>query len=286
MLKYFRKDSQYYAPLRRDEGLEDAGLHFDSKPLIRDRDDSSPPSSPDILTPRLSRSSSNSFRSRNLSISFFFIACTLSLIASTINVTFLSMKGTYNSLKMPTKKPTVYLGLDRVKYNHTLCRNRVTFPAAYSVAPSSDLKSSKKMEAPGDIITLSFGEDVSAIADFYIPDYGLENCTLSTQVSRNYTMPTPGPWAVELWRLDSPDPGSSKRFIDTLHFAPKLQSTSVPFWCPSRQHTLVELRCPQEGCKIEFLLQGVTDLTPLPRTRSQTGFKVRHWEDLSCIPSV
>ena len=120
---------------------------------------------------------------------------------------------------------------------------------------------------------LSIFRQVRALVDFYVPDYGLENCTFS---ARRY--PTSGipdsasngsaqaqdmAVDIDVYLLPSlhVDDRGAAMLLDTLAFVPGRESTSKPFRCPGRSHVFFEWRCATEDCELVIPLEGVTSLS-------------------------
>ncbi len=99
--------------------------------------------------------------------------------------------------------------------------------------------------------------------DFYVPDYNLENCTLTFQsvLSVRVAVETPETFEMEVWLSRGSASLLEKIFLDRLRYSPGTESTTVPFYCPSRSHIFLQIKCPAERCKIDFPLEGVTSMS-------------------------
>lgn len=86
----------------------------------------------------------------------------LSIFLSAANLSFLSLRRSYDAYysNIPTKIPSVYMGLERLQHNPGTCRSRMTFPKAFGIFNGDNLQSMTKVHAPGDKTVMSFGEQV------------------------------------------------------------------------------------------------------------------------------
>ncbi|KAI9060771.1 hypothetical protein FKP32DRAFT_1595092 [Trametes sanguinea] len=126
----------------------------------------------------------------------FLTTCTAVLALSALNLLSLSSAASLSSLSSAAaqnraaqarlragelKRPSVYLGLDRVPVEPGYCRSRGTFPRRFWTydADAGARAVLERVHAPDDKTTLRFGGPVRVVVDAYIPDHGLENCTLS-----------------------------------------------------------------------------------------------------------
>lgn len=134
----------HYTPLDSEE--------TDDKPLISSPSSSSPPPPEQ----RIASLSSRAFV-------IFLITSIVSILLSLLNLTILSSSQTYRNIPKPLKSPSVYIGLDRVKYKEKLCRNRVVYPVRYWTFKGEDIKAKKQVLAPEDRVILSFGGDVGRL---------------------------------------------------------------------------------------------------------------------------
>ncbi|EMD38052.1 hypothetical protein CERSUDRAFT_93574 [Gelatoporia subvermispora B] len=197
----------------------------------------------------------------------FLAACILSAALSAINLSILSAVQTIRVLPTPMKTPSVYIGLDSLRgKNNTLCRSRVTYPESVATFEKENVRGRTRLHAPGDKMILELGGTKSAYVDFRIPDYGLENCTLSLKRNDTSSPPALTQYAanVEIWLLQDEGKLKNKVLLDTLNFANETQSTTAPFFCPAQSHLFFQLRCPGEGCHVQIPLQNVTAMSKHP----------------------
>ncbi|EMD38087.1 hypothetical protein CERSUDRAFT_93607 [Gelatoporia subvermispora B] len=218
---------------------------------------------------------------------WFLAACILSAALSAINLGALSAVQTIRSLPTPIKTPSVYMGLDTLRgKNNTLCRSRVTYPESVATFEKANIRGRTRLHAPGDKMILEFGDTTSAYINFRIPDYGLENCTLSLKCNdtSTYLDQTQFTASVEIWLLQNEGKLRDKVLLDTLTFANGAEPTTAPFFCAAQSHVFFHLRCPGEGCQVQIPLQNVTAMTAGVDSRLQTGLSLTQYEALTCIP--
>lgn len=67
--------------------------------------------------------------------------------------------------------------------------------------------------------------------------------------------------SIDVFMIPSENDLTHKIFLDTIELIPGRESTTRPFFCPSRSHIFFEWRCAAEDCKIEFPMEGVTSLS-------------------------
>ncbi|OSC99594.1 hypothetical protein PYCCODRAFT_1438165 [Trametes coccinea BRFM310] len=237
----------------------------------------------------------------------FLATCTAVLALSALNLLSLSSSAALSTAAQnraaqarlragELKRPSVYLGLDRVPVDPGYCRSRGTFPKRFWTydADMGARAVLERVHAPDDKTVLRFGGPVRVVVDTYIPDHGLENCTLSLRriptspSSPSDDSPTQD---IDVYLLpsasihpESPH-GGGATYLDTLLYAPGRESTSRPFFCPSRGHVFFEWRCAARDCKVEFDLEGVTSLTASAASLSKTGFRITQYEGMQCIPA-
>ncbi|KAM5544687.1 hypothetical protein V8D89_001585 [Ganoderma adspersum] len=223
---------------------------------------------------------------------FFIYTCIATLALSAVNISYLSASTTLQTSRAVSaappsgdlKRPSVYLGLENVVFEQSYCRTRGTFPKSFFTYDSRDGPHAqpRHVHAPDDKMTLKFGGPVRTVVDFYVPDYGLENCTLSarrypahrtsesdsgTEAHRTVTTRAPGDSDtavdIDVYLLPSPhaDDRAAATFLDTLAFVPGRESTSKPFHCPGRAHVFLEWRCATDDCELVIPLEGVTSLS-------------------------
>lgn len=214
---------------------------------------------------------------------FFLGAVALSLVLSALNLSAISAEKTYNAVTYyATKTPSVYMGLERVKLKTPMCRGRGSFPKRFYTVQGDDWQHRTHVHAPADKIRFQFGGHTSGMLDFYFPDVGLENCTLTTQGFRDSGS------RFELYKLDNMRGDiTGRELISTLDFSKHpgtFELTTKPFYCPSRTHMLFLWTCPDPGCKVDFPLAGVTHMTAGDKSRNATGLRLTQWEHLHCIP--
>lgn len=146
---------------------------------------------------------------------------------------------------------------------------------------------------------------VRAVADVYIPDHGLENCTLNLRHMHggdaDASLSAVGVEVYLRTSVDLVDGEGPTTYLDTLLFAPGKESISRPFYCPSRSHVYLEWRCPARDCQVSLPLEGVTSMSMLlsdclvlslidhgtsassPASLAKSGFRVTQYEALHCI---
>ncbi|OCH83911.1 hypothetical protein OBBRIDRAFT_742499, partial [Obba rivulosa] len=194
----------------------------------------------------------------------FLSTCIISIVLSAENIILLSALQTRRVIPHSTKMPTVYMGLEALRsQNSSMCRSRSTFAKSFSVFHADDVSGKQRVHVPDDRTTLSFGGEVSAFVNFYIPNYGLENCNLTAKRVASLANPAVKPDAnIEVWLLSNEaisDGGII--FLDTLYFSYNLEFTTKPFFCSSCSHMFFQRRCPAEGCKVQIPLEGVTAMS-------------------------
>ncbi|TFK91582.1 hypothetical protein K466DRAFT_582712 [Polyporus arcularius HHB13444] len=233
----------------------------------------------------------------------FVWSCIGVLVLSSINLAFLSTsttlrlaQDTLSPARSPNtlKRPSVYLGLENVVFEPSYCRSRGTFPKTFYTydardGPRAELQ---HLHAPDDKMSLTFGGPIHAVVDTYIPDYGLENCTLQLRRMSPSHPTTDRPhttraFNIDIYLLPSLNPADRARrvHIDMLSFAIGKESASKPFFCPSRSHVFFEWVCASDECEsqISIPLEGVTSLTASAESLTKTGFTVTQYESLKCI---
>ncbi|EIW52134.1 uncharacterized protein TRAVEDRAFT_75256 [Trametes versicolor FP-101664 SS1] len=223
----------------------------------------------------------------------FIASCIVALALSALNLTALSAWTTISTLLPSTrptaselKRPSPYLGLEKLAVEPSSCRSRATFPKSfytYDTRAGSNAELTR-VHAPGDQATLIFGGPVRAVADVYVADYGLENCTLNLRRNKDAALPQ-GAVDVEVYLRPAADRagGVLSTFLDVLTFAPGKESISRPFHCASGSHVFLEWRCPASNCRVSLPLEGVTSMTSTTTSPSKTGFRVTQYEALHCI---
>ncbi|EED80953.1 predicted protein [Postia placenta Mad-698-R] len=195
---------------------------------------------------------------------FFLFASCISVLASVVNVSLLSAAHAYHTFSSPVKTPSVYMGLESLQRDPARgCRSRTTFPQSFATFHDDDVQQMTPVHAPDDKTSIAFGGKISAHATFYVPDYGLENCTMSV---KNVERPPSPPDAVqdgdvEIWMLPEKGRLADKVYIDTLRFSPGVESTSRPFFCRSRSRMFFQWVCPQKVCHIHYSIEGVTTMS-------------------------
>ncbi|KAI0709720.1 hypothetical protein C8Q76DRAFT_777541 [Earliella scabrosa] len=242
---------------------------------------------------------------------FFLYSCAAAIALSAVNLSLLSTRGSlsdaYHSRKSSSssadepKRPSVYLGLENVVFTPSYCRSRGTFPKTFYTydARHGPHAALQHVHAPDDRMTLTFGGPIRAVVDTYIPDHGLENCTLNLRrVRASDPLPhndsTDGAQAhqsrafdIDVYLLPGLDAPSRTRasHLSTLSFAEGTESVSRPFHCPSRSHVFLEWRCAADDCEnaIVVPLEGVTSLTASAESLGKTGFRVTQYEAVECI---
>ncbi|KAJ8488215.1 hypothetical protein ONZ51_g3683 [Trametes cubensis] len=225
-------------------------------------------------------------------------SCVAALILSTINLLSLSARATilmaqgYSTYMQPRlsqlRQPSVYLGLENVPVNPLSCRSRGTFPRRFYTYDANSLQPRlERVHGPDDKTTIAFGGSVRAVVDFYVPDYGLENCTLSLQRVSNggFGMPDNTTGNIDVYIVHDAEVGidPTATYLDTLSYISEQESTSRPFYCPSRSHVVFEWRCLTKDCVVYMPLEGVTSRTASGTSLSQTGFRVTQYEAMHCI---
>ncbi|KAF8514424.1 hypothetical protein BU17DRAFT_52585 [Hysterangium stoloniferum] len=251
---------------------------------VDDELDAAPPSS--TSKPIFSTYFQPTFRGHGNGWSFLLVSCAISLFISAVNMIFLSAPNAYSPAHagIPTKAPSVYLGLETVEIEKPLCRSRTSFPKTLSVFQGNDVKGRTQIHAPGDKARFDFGGEVSAYIEFYVPDYGLENCTLTGKFHDEPTASRPNKVSeIDIWVLPDKEDLSSKVFLDTLRFSRRNESTSRVFYCPSRTRMYFQWHCPNKDCSIQFPLEGVTSMTASAASLSNSGFRLSQYEGVECV---
>ena len=222
---------------------------------------------------------------RNSGFYFFLVSCTIALIISACNSAFLSVTNSYQlfATSKPSRAPSVYMGLEKLPPNTNVCRSRMTFPKQFATFREDNLNEMTPVHAPGDKVSLSFGGEVrsfflyviwhtlnveaslqiSAHVGYYVPDYGLNNCTVTIKSIADPYPVRSANFSVEIWRLSDSSSLSDKILLGTLTLSQgiSMESTTEPFYCPSRSHMFFQWRCPQKDCSINLPLEGVTTMS-------------------------
>ncbi|KZV99269.1 hypothetical protein EXIGLDRAFT_699295 [Exidia glandulosa HHB12029] len=198
-------------------------------------------------------------------------ACIISLSISAVNLSLLSLRQLSASPPSKFRRPSVYIGLDRVERN-------ASWPLPQYIA-NYPISISHIDKAHPDVVSkqrdVKLSADVSVVAQFRMRDFGMDNCTFGVWLSpydmlkdaktnRTYAVHH-GSANVEVWDLDA-DP------VDDLDWTrlsyrtrPKRRSlrakltvkpgaaTSVPnFECPSGRVMTFEVACADANCGLEF----------------------------------
>ncbi|KIM90103.1 hypothetical protein PILCRDRAFT_811817 [Piloderma croceum F 1598] len=226
---------------------------------------------------------------RNSGLYFFLVSCTIALVISAFNSAFLSVTNSYQifATSKPSRAPSVYMGLENLPPNKSVCRSRMTFPKQFATFRGDNLNGMTPVHAPGDKVSLSFGGEISAHVDYYVPDYGLNNCTVTIKsIADPYPVRNANS-TVEIWRLSDSGSLSDKVLLGTLTLSQgtSMESTTKPFYCPSRSHMFFQWRCPQKDCSINLPLEGVTTMTASAESLTKTGIRLNQYELLSCARS-
>ncbi|KAJ7506560.1 hypothetical protein B0H11DRAFT_235225 [Mycena galericulata] len=209
---------------------------------------------------------------------FFVGACLVSLLLSTINITLLSVSTSFHALPKPQITPSVYIGLENLPRNLDRCRSRMTFPTGIYTFRDDKIHATTLIHAPDDRATLEFGGRTSALLDFYVSDYGLENCTFTAKFLDHSVQRH-----LEIYKLEKPDDLQDRRTLGTLTLGPNQEeSTTDIFHCPSRTHIYLQLRCSSRDCRVQFPLEGVTSMTASAESLGKTGFRIVQYEALGC----
>jgi len=223
---------------------------------------------------------------------FFITACVIATILSAFNLSFLSVRQTLENMTVvdarARKTPTVYMGLENVKLDRQRCRGRTSFPKQFWTFDAGDVSTLKRVHAHEDKTSFAFGGDVSAQMEWYTPDFGLENCTLSANFnSDSFPSVTAGSanYQIDVFALKKQGDLVDRVFLDTLTFAPGAETRTQPFYCPSQSYMYFEWDCKHRDCWIQFPLQGVTDMTSSGESLAKTGFRMIMHEALECIGS-
>jgi hypothetical protein len=99
---------------------------------------------------------------RNSGFYFFLVSCTIALVISAFNSAFLSATNSYQifATSKPSRAPSVYMGLEKLPPNKSVCRSRMTFPKQFATFRDDNLNDMTPVHAPGDKMSLSFGGEV------------------------------------------------------------------------------------------------------------------------------
>ena len=95
--------------------------------------------------------------------SFFLLCCALGLVISTLNLSFISAHDAFNAYafeRTPKRTPSVYLGLEHIRYRTPRCRNRTTYPSDYARFEGDNVRQRQRVHAPKDEIMFDFGKEV------------------------------------------------------------------------------------------------------------------------------
>ncbi|KAJ7840754.1 hypothetical protein B0H13DRAFT_147499 [Mycena leptocephala] len=208
---------------------------------------------------------------------FFVAACLVSLVVSAINITLVSLSTSFQAFPKPQITPSVYIGLENLPRKPGRCRSRMTFPKSFYTFQDDKIYARTLVHAPDDRMTLEFGGRTSALVDFYVPDYGLENCTFTAKLNDSVQR------HLEIYKLQGPDNMRDRTILGTLSLGPSHEeSTTNVFHCPSRTHIFLQLRCPSTDCRVQFPLEGVTSMTASAESLAKTGFRIVQYEALGC----
>ncbi|KAJ7781727.1 hypothetical protein DFH07DRAFT_791287 [Mycena maculata] len=209
---------------------------------------------------------------------FFVAACLVSFVVSAVNITLVSLSTSFHALPKPQITPSVYIGLENLPRNTVRCRSRMTFPRSFYTFRDDKIHAKTLVHAPDDRTTLNFGGRTSALIDFYVPDYGLENCTFTAKFLDDMIQRH-----LEIYMLQGPDNIQDRESFGTLTLGPShKENTTDVFHCPSRTHIFLQLRCPSSDCRIQFPLEGVTSMTASAESLGKTGFRIVQYEALGC----
>jgi len=93
---------------------------------------------------------------------FFLVSCTIALTISACNLTFLSATNSYQlfATSKPSRAPSVYMGLENLPPDTSVCRSRMTFPKQFATFREDNVNDMTPVHAPGDKMSLSFGGEV------------------------------------------------------------------------------------------------------------------------------
>ncbi|PIL23330.1 hypothetical protein GSI_14641 [Ganoderma sinense ZZ0214-1] len=220
------------------------------------------------------------------------LSLVLSLVISTVNLTFLSGWATVfshdgdSTTPRPLEYPSVYIGLESVAHDPSQCLNRGTFPDSFYTYDARKGARAKldRVYAPDDEITLTFGGPIRTVMETRVLDYGLQNCTF---VIHSNTARLGQGQGVDVYLFPTEKPGEGPtrdaEFLDRVYFVPGKDSESRPFFCPSRSRIRFELRCPDDDCIVHVPLQGVTTRTSTSGSVVKTGFRMNQYEAVDCI---
>ncbi|KAI0648779.1 hypothetical protein C8Q79DRAFT_998772 [Trametes meyenii] len=244
-----------------------------------------------------SRKRSGEWLSEAFSWKFFVCSCVVAIVLSAVNLSSLSASATRRELQRVStaqphlesdlKRPSVYLGLEKVAVNPSYCRSRGTFPKTFYTYDERDGPGAgvHRVHAPDDKMLLKFGGPIRAVVDTYVPDFGLENCTLSLRrvVDHEDSSLPDLAMKVDVYMLPALLVSGGGTYFDTLVYASGRESTTRPFHCPSRSHVFFEWRCEEKDCDIQIYLEGVTSMTASAASLGQSGFRITQYEALHCI---
>jgi hypothetical protein len=110
----------------------------------------------DVLSP------SSPLHSSHFGRRFFLISCAIALVISAVNSAFLAASNSYQSFakSKPRHAPSVYMGLENLQPDTSVCRSRMTFPKHFATFKGDDVLDMTQVHAPGDKVMLSFGGEV------------------------------------------------------------------------------------------------------------------------------
>ncbi|KZV96418.1 hypothetical protein EXIGLDRAFT_747661 [Exidia glandulosa HHB12029] len=248
---------------------------------------------------------------------FLLYACAFSIFCSWMNLSTLQYRDAFSSYATepsPSRRGNVYLGLENVKWERDLCRKRpYTYPTGYSVFHGDNVKNREVIHGHMDEVLLAFGGEVSALIAFYIPDFGLENCTISFRSvlpfhppgpastlhdhdERDMAMIRPGFFdsttsllvepssTLDIYVLATDASVIGRRLVGRLPLGDlgiDDRVSTQSFWCPNSEQLYIQAQC-LGACEVRFGLQAMTTATSIYDFVNKTGFVITQHEHVHC----
>jgi hypothetical protein len=126
-----------------------------------------PPSGPSSPPPRYASPTPSPLTLRallNTPRLFFVFSCCVALVLSALNYSVLSAADAFNAYtaeRAPKRRPSVYTGLETLKWDENRCRRRTTYPTEYATIERNDVAGRKVVHGYRDEVDFAFGGDVS-----------------------------------------------------------------------------------------------------------------------------
>jgi hypothetical protein len=98
---------------------------------------------------------------------FFLACCSISLVLSALNLSFISAYDAFNSYaftRSPKQRPSVYLGLEHLRWKRPRCRTRITYPMEYALVEHDRVAQKQRVHAARDEVMFGFGDEVSSMS--------------------------------------------------------------------------------------------------------------------------